>query len=182
MWPGLLVGIFAISGVTLKLADFYGEKGNNTLQYVFAVISAISFGLLISSDAASSSIILGIIIGVILSRKVNRLNLVLGLILTLFTAIIFGFNLPVPWLLITVSILAFIDELCHDKLALKKDLLAKPFRFRPLLKFTIIFLAVASLIEAVTALGFMAFDLSYDITNYLLDMKGAAESLRLSGK
>lgn len=172
LWSELLLITFIISGITLKLADFYGEIGNNILQYFFAVASALSFGLLIFNDSYTSSIILGIIVGVTLSRKVNRPNLVLGLILTLLIAGILGFSLgfslPIPWLLIIVSLFSFIDEFCHDKFSANREYFTLFFRFRPLLKLAMLLLAISSLVETIYALGFLSFDLAYDVTSWLL--------------
>jgi hypothetical protein len=113
--PSLLIAIFIISGFTLKLADFFGELGSNNKQYPPAIISALSFGLLISESSYSSSIILGIIVGVTLSKKVNSLNLILGLVLTLLTALILGIQIPILWLLAVISSSSLIDELIHDR-------------------------------------------------------------------
>lgn len=172
---GFLLIIFIISGITLKLADIYGEKGNNVFQYVFAVASAVSFSLLIAHSSTSSSIILGIIIGVSASRKVNRKNLILGLILTLSASSVLGliFNgyswLPIPWLLIIVSLVTLLDEICHDKFTEKKSVYTELFRFRPLLKLTIVSLALTSFVDATNALGFLSFDLAYDATGWLIN-------------
>lgn len=167
--------LFIISGITLKLADIYGEKQSSVFQYVFAAVAALSFSLLISSSSTASSIMLGIIIGVAASKKVNRPNLVLGLILTLSASIILGLTLngyswlPTPWLLTVVSLFSLLDEICHDKFAERKSVLTQFFHFRPLLKLTIVLLAFASLVEAVYAVGFLSFDFSYDATDWLIN-------------
>jgi len=168
LWYGFLLIVFITGGITLKLADFYGERGDNIIQYFFAAIAAFSFGLLISDSPTSSSIILGIIIGVALSKKVNRPNLILGLVFTFLISGILGFSLPIPWLLIIVSIVSFIDELFHDKLATNKEWLRLFFRFRLSLKLVMLFLAILSLVEIIYFLGFLSFDFAYDITGWLL--------------
>ena len=178
-WPGLLLAVFIVSGVTLKLADFFGEKGGNILQYFSAAISALTLGLLVSESSYSSSIILGIIFGVALSGKINRLNLVLGLVLTLLIAGILGFQPPTLWLLIVVSTSSFIDEFLHDRFTEKKSCLKRFFRFRPILKLVMISLAVLSFIEFIYALAFWSFDLAYDATDWLLvrrEFKSAFDS------
>lgn len=167
--PGLLIVIFIIGGITLKLADVSGEEGNNILQYVSAIIAALSFGLLISDSSTSSSIILGIIVGVSVSKKVNRPNLVLGLVLTLLIASALGFKSPVLPLLVTVSLLVIMDEICHDKFKDKKSILTNFFHIRPLLKLTMILLAIASLVDAIYAVGFLSFDFAYDTTDWLIN-------------
>lgn len=167
-WPVLLLAIFILGGFTLKLADFFGEKGDNVRQYPPAVISAFTFGLLISESSYSSSIILGIIVGVTLSKKVNQVNLVLGLILSLLTALILGFQIPVLWLLAVISSFSLIDELCHDRFTEKMNRFRKFFNFRPILKIVMILMAAFSLIEVLYALAFLCFDLTYDATDWFL--------------
>lgn len=164
---------YTVAGITLKLADHYGEGKKDNLQYVFAIISSISFGLLISSSQTSSAIIFGIIVGVFLARKIDRPNLVLGFILTLITAWVLGFNIPSLWLLVVVSILSLTDEICHEKFISNIKGLACFFRFRPFLKLGIVVLAILSHIEAVYSIGFLSFDFAYEITNLLLN-KGSS--------
>lgn len=165
----ILILIFVVGGVSLKIADFYGEVDNSAVSYISASISALALGLLISHSPIASSIILGIIIGVVLSRKVNRLNLIFGLAMTLLTALILGFKIPVPWLLLTAAFFSFIDEISHEWFSSKKFLITNFFLFRPFLKLTILFITTLNLISTVYAVGFFCFDLSYDLTSRLLN-------------
>lgn len=157
-----------LAGITLKLADVYGEGDHNIRQYVFAIVSALSFGALLSYDSVSSSIFLGIIGGVLLSRKINRSNLFFGLILALVIAWIGGFQAPIVWLLIIVMVFSFLDETCHDRFADKKDRFTLFFSVRPLLKIAMLLLTVLALIDVIYVIGFFSFDCSYDLTSWLL--------------
>lgn len=163
----VVVLAFAVGGVSLKLADFYGERESSAASYIYASVSAVALGLLISHSPISSSIILGIAFGVVLSGKVNRPNLIFGLALTLLTALIFSFKLPVLWLLLTVAFSSFIDEFTHDRLS--KRFFFANFLLRPFLKLAILFITALSLISLVYAVGFFCFDLSYDTTSWLIE-------------
>jgi hypothetical protein len=165
----VVVLAFAVGGVSLKLADFYGERESSAASYIYASVSAVALGLLISHSPISSSIILGIAFGVVLSGKVNRPNLIFGLALTLLTALIFSFKLPVLWLLLTVALSSFVDEITHDRLSSKRFFFANFFLLRPFLKLTILSITALSLISVVYAVGFFCFDLSYDTASWLLN-------------
>lgn len=162
-----LILTYALGGITLKLADFYGEKGESYLRYVFAAASAICMGLLISDNPTSSSIVLGIVIGVILAGKLNQPNMVFGLCLTLVTTIVLGFTLPHIPLLAVVAVASVVDEVGHDRLAVR-GCFASFFRFRVVLKATMVLLVVLMWVDGVDALGFFCFDLSYDVTDIAL--------------
>lgn len=166
--PTFLLMAFALSGITLKASDFLGEKGNAPLSYISATISAFVFGLLMSDSAFSSSFFLGLIIGVILSRKVDRPNMIVGLILTFIFAFYFGLQIPTPLLLIVVALFTLIDEVGHEKLAQKKGYLAFFFRYRLSLKLIMVLLAGIFLVRVIHLMGFLCFDLSYDLTNHFL--------------
>ena len=164
----LMILLFALGGVSLKIADYYGERASKTISFISACVSAIIFGLLISHNSISSSIILGIILGVLFSGKINQLNLFFGLILTLTIAFILNFQFPNLWLLSIVILFSFIDELCHDHYSVTK-FLATFFLLRPFLKISFLVIALLSLIEVNYVVAFFCFDLSYDLTNFILN-------------
>ena len=163
-----MILLFAFGGVSLKIADYYGERSTKTISFISACFSALIFGLLISHNSISSSIILGIILGVLFSGKINQQNLFFGLVLTLTIAFILNFHPPTLWLLFIVTLFSFIDELSHDRFSSKK-FLANFFLLRPFLKMSFIIMAFLSLIEINYILAFFCFDLSYDFTNFLLN-------------
>jgi len=112
---------------------------------------------------------LGVMIGVLVSKKVDRPNLILGFFLTLLLSTFLGFQLPILWLLIFVSFFTLIDEFFHDRVNKIEGNLHQVFNIRPLLKISIVLLAIISLIDLIQALGFLFFDFAYDATNFMLD-------------
>ena len=166
--PELLLIAFTLSGVTLKASDYLGERGSTPASYVCAATSAFIFGLLISESAFSSSLFLGIVVGVTVSRKVDRPNMIFGLVLTIVAALYFGIKVPNPWLLVVIASFTLIDESGHERLGQRRGALAFFFRYRLSLKLAMTLLAGLSVVEAVYYVGFLCFDLSYDLLSYLL--------------
>ena len=164
-----MILLFALGGVSLKIADYYGERTSKIISFISASVSAIIFGLLIAHSSISSSIILGIILGVLFSGKINQLNLFFGLALTLVIAFMLNFKIPFLWLLSIVTFFSFLDELSHDRYSSKKNVIAKFFLRRPFLKMSFLIIASLSLIEISYILAFFCFDISYDFTNFLLN-------------
>lgn len=173
--PELFLLAYAVSGVTLKTADVLGEGGKTRRSFLSATIAAFLFGVLTSESVFSSSLLLGIIIGVTLAKKVDRPNMVFGLILTLVFAVCFGVQTPTPWLLAGVAFFTFIDEVGHEKHGQKKGGPAFFFRYRLSLKLAMICLTLCAQIQALQLMGFLCFDLCYDLTSYLINKAGAPQ-------
>lgn len=169
--PELVLVAYALSGVALKTADVLGETGKTWGAFLSATISAGLFGVLTAESAVSSALIFGIILGVTASRKVDRPNLVVGLILTLIFAVCFGAQIPALWLLITVAVFAYIDEVGHDRRR-QTRVPAVFFQYRLSLKLAMIGLALIAQIPALNLMGFLCFDLCYDGTSYLVQGAG----------
>jgi hypothetical protein len=161
--------LFIIAGVTLKFSDFFGEKNYFVSSIIFAGLSAITFGWLITIDEYSSAIILGIIVGVILSGKVDKLNLIFGLITSLFVSVLIGFKRPQLGILMYVSVFSFIDEIGHESFKTNKRFFKTFFRFRFTLKLVMIILGISSLIPIIYSISFLCFDLVYDSTDWILN-------------
>jgi hypothetical protein len=159
---------FAFGGLTLKLADFTGERGGLLIPYLTAGLSALFFAILIGDNPSSSAMVIGIIVGSALSLKLDRPNLVFGLVATVLIAIMLGFKTPLPWLLILVSASSFIDEVGHNRLDRTDHRLRPIFRHRLILKTVIALLTASRLLSIIHGLGFFCFDLTYDATNWLL--------------
>ncbi len=164
----ILLITFFLAGFTLKLADFSGEQFNNYISILFGVVSGFLLGLLTTDSAFSSAIVLGVIIGVGASGKINKPNLVIGLIVIAVTALIFGFYMPSFWLLLIIALFAFFDEVEHDRFVGKGGFLAKFFAIRGSLKLLVIFLAAIGSLPILYAGGFLVFDLTYDLTTFLI--------------
>ncbi len=174
--PELVLVAYALSGVALKTADVLGETGKTWGAFLSAAIAAGLFGVLTAESAVSSALIFGIILGVTASKKVDRPNLVVGLIVTLIFAVCFGAQPPTPWLLITVAVFAFIDEVGHDRRRRQPGGPAVFFQYRLSLKLAMIGLALAAQIPALYLMGFLCFDLCYDGTSYLVKRVGGHRS------
>lgn len=160
--------MFSISGLTLKLADFSGEWGVHALGFFFAGVCGILFGVLISESEFSSAIILGIIIGTAAAGKINRPNLVFGVIVIAVTIFMAGYATPLMWFLLTVTFFAFLDEVGHDRFMGLRGLIASFFHYRCGLKLTVSLLAVLGLLPYLYAGGFLTFDLTYDAAAILI--------------
>jgi len=167
--PLMVIITYILAGFTLKLTDFYGERRSGHLTYLITLFSAFFFALLISESEYSSAILIGIIVGVFLSGKVDRPNLIFGLIITVILTLTFGFVSP-NQIVIPISIFAFIDEKFHEKYSRFK-ILRTLFQFRCVLKIAIVLLFLFNGLPFLYLIGFFCFDLSYDLTSSFLKMK-----------
>jgi heme exporter protein D len=169
MEPLAIIGIFTGAGATLKLADHLGENSQGITAYVSAILSGILFGVLMHIGPEESSYVFGIVIGVALSGKINRPNLIVGLLTVGVVVLPLGLSTPYLWLVFTVSILSLVDEVGHSYFSNKRSYMSVLFRYRASLKVGTIFLSVATLISLTTTLGFLCFDLSYDLTSHFIE-------------
>ncbi|MFH1327715.1 MAG: hypothetical protein ABIH76_02530 [Candidatus Bathyarchaeota archaeon] len=161
--------LFALAGFTLKIADEYGEKGKkNLIGYIAALASATFFWLLLNGDPYFSTVILAVVIGSAISLKVNRLNLIVGLAYLSVLSVIFGFKPPILLFLGIFSAIAFLDELVHDRKA-EKGRIQLFFRYRGLLKASVVLFAVLQWITPLSAVGLLTFDLCYELSGKLLE-------------
>jgi len=90
----LQILIFSVSGVTLKLADHWGELEHKLPAYFTAILTAAFFGWLAAQNPLNGALIFGLLLGVIVAQKVDRGNLGVGVIATVLFAILF--NAPLP--------------------------------------------------------------------------------------
>ena len=155
--------IFGVAGATLKLADYVGETSSKTSSYIYAIVSGALLGGLTRSGADESSYVFGIVLGVALGGKIDRLNLLVGLLAFGTVAAVLGISEPSLWLLATVAALSLFDELIHTYLSKRNDLIGLLSRYRAGLKSATIVLAFASLVSLTAAVGFLFFDSSYDL-------------------
>jgi len=154
---------FAVAGATLKLADYVGETSPKMNSYIYAVVSGALLGGLMQAGADESSYVLGIVLGVALGGKIDRPNLLVGLITVGIVALFLGFSGPHLWLLATVALLSLFDEVAHNHLSKHDGFIGLLSRHRAGLKFATIILAIASLISLTAAVGFLSFDVCYDL-------------------
>ncbi len=159
--------IFILAGFSLKLTDFLGEHRKGYIPYLITLFSAFFFTLLINESEYSSAIAIGIIVGVFLSGKVNKPNLIVGLILTVIFSLLLGFTFP-NQIVIPISIFAFIDEIVHEKIENQFKNLKHFLQFRPILKTGIIMFFLLNWLPLMYFIGFFCFDLSYDLTSVVV--------------
>lgn len=169
MGPLAIVGIFAGAGASLKLADYLGENSQGITAYASAILSGALLGVLMHIGPEESSYALGIVLGVAFSGKINRPNLIVGLLTVGAVVFPLGLSTPYLWLVVTVTILSLVDEVGHDYFSDKLSYACVLFRYRASLKVGTIFLSVATLISLTTTLGFLCFDLSYDLTSHFIE-------------
>jgi len=165
--PLMVIIIYTLAGLTLKLSDFYGEHRTGYVPYFITLLSAYFFALLMIESEYSSSIAIGIIIGVLLSGKVNRPNLIFGLILIISLSLLMGFVFP-NQIVIPISIFTYLDEIFHEKFNSRFQILNTFFQFRPVLKIVIAIFFLLNWLPLTYSIGFFCFDLSYDLTSTII--------------
>ncbi len=179
--------MFALAGVSLKIADDYGEGGSNLLGYAAAVTAAGLFWLLVKVDQYTSAVMLAVVVGCIASLKVNRWNLTAGLILLAVLMGAMGFETPALPPLVTLSVATYLDELGHDR-QWRVGGIKLFFRYRCLLKGLVVLLAALGLLSPLSALGLIVFDISYDAAGAALrrdksaDRVYGSQSVELRGR
>ncbi len=169
LFPIATIVAFGVAGATLKLADYVGETSSKASSYIYAITSGALLGWLTRSGADESSYVFGIVLGVALGGKIDRPNLLVGLLTFGLVTIVLGFSEPHLWLLATVTALSLFDELIHSSQSKRNDLIGLLSKYRAGLKSATIVLAIASLISLTAALGFLFFDLCYDLVSCLVE-------------
>jgi hypothetical protein len=167
----LQILIFSVSGVTLKLADFWGEHERSLPAYSSAILTAVLFGSLATQDPLNGALIFGLLLGVTVAQKVDRGNLCAGIIATILFAVLFQAPLPSLWLLIVVAIAASLDEVGHDRSTDIQYWYSTVFRFRPILKLVMIGVGVMTWIPYHLVINLLGFDLAYEGINLVLTHK-----------
>ena len=165
----------------MKIADLSGELNLRNLALLSAVVCGSLLGILITESRFSSAIVLGVIVGVAVTGKINQFNLIAGVAVTFLTAVILGFVMPSIWLLAIVAFFAFIDEVLHDQFAGKSFPFTSFFSYRCCLKLTMLILAILALLPPIYPVGFLAFDLTYDITPLIFSRLGVMPRLKKFG-
>ncbi len=157
----------------MKLADITSETKNNAiLSFLVSGVSGILIGSLMTFDKFSSAIFSGIIIGVFLAGKIDRPSLGFGFAVTLLTAWLIGPETPVLVPLLTTSLASFADEMGHDKYSQQSSWIGKFFKYRCILKLTILISGLFRAIPLHSSGMFFLFDLAYDLLPNLLEAQG----------
>jgi hypothetical protein len=181
--PLAVIAAFSGAGATLKLADDLGESRQSRQAYGVAILSGILLGLLFEAGRDESSYVAGIVLGVVLGRKVDRPNLVVGVLTIGITGLMLVLAqrllAPIPWLVAVVTGLALLDELAHDRLSGRGGLSGTLTRLRPGLKVATVIMALAGLVSVPAAAGFLCFDLCYEAASFFINgSRGTDESAR----
>ncbi|MFQ5762191.1 MAG: hypothetical protein ACE5PO_04070 [Candidatus Bathyarchaeia archaeon] len=169
--PAVSIAVFAASGVALKLADRWGERGVSPWGYVAAAACAAAFWFLIQGDANVATVVLAIVVGNVLALKTDKPNLIVGVALLAGLSLAFGYSLPVFPLLVPLVAAALLDELLHDK-QWGPAVARRLFRYRILMKGLVVALGLAGLLMPAATVGFILFDVGYDATAYALETRG----------
>lgn len=149
------------------MADLSGELNVRNLGLLSAGVCGGLLGILITESKFSSAIVLGIVVGVAVAGKINHVNLFAGLAVAVLTAVILGFVTPSFWLFSTVTLFTVLDEVLHDRFVGKRGPFADFFSYRCCLKLFMLVVAMLALLPLLYAVGFLAFDLTYDATQVL---------------
>jgi hypothetical protein len=153
----------------LKLADYWGERVWFPLPaYSSAVLTALLFGSLAAQDPLNGALIYGLLLGVTVAQKVDRGNLVVGIVATVIFTVLFQAPFPSLWLMVIVAIAAALDEVGHDRSSAIQGKHATVFRFRPALKLVVFSLGWISWIPYQMIVNILGFDLAYEGVNWVL--------------
>lgn len=169
----LQILVFSVSGVTLKLADHWGELEHKLPAYFTAILTSGFFGWLAAQNPLNGALIFGLLLGVIVAQKVDRGNLGVGVIATVLFAFLFNAPFPSLWLIVSVACAAALDEIGHDRKSRTDRWYVAVFRFRPILKLVVIGFGLLTWIPYHVILYVLGFDFAYELTNGVLAKKNS---------
>jgi hypothetical protein len=123
-------------------------------------------------DKFSSALFTGIVIGVFFAGKVDRPCLGFGLIAVALTAWLLGPKTPalIPFLITVLS--SFTDEIGHDRYQTQAGSLSRFFKYRCMLKLTMILSLLFGIMPLHSVGMFYLFDLAYDLVPKVLNIQG----------
>lgn len=162
------IAIFALSGVFLKNADYWGEKHVASKGYLSAFVATLCFWYLMHVKSDFSTIIIAIVLSSAVMLKIDRANLIFGVVLLVGLALLLGVQMPNIPLLIGLTALGALDEAFHGR-AWKSNIAHAAFRYRILLKSAVIAITILGWLSPTAGLGFLAFDIAYDTTTHVFE-------------
>ena len=185
-WAILLLSYSLIGGGLKYIDQAYDAKVfSKKIAWLIAIITATVMGGLIALDAPSATILLAVIIGVAVTRKIDAYPFYLGVIIV-FTMIVLINNFKIMWTgLLPLLIAGMLDEEFNNMADKKKfpQILNTVFHYRPLMKLTVLGLAVYGMFGPIYFLAFLLFDLSYIAVEKVSESLGRTEShLERGGK
>lgn len=181
----ILILAYAILGGGIKYIDQAFDIGvfNNKIATILSVPLAILMGLLVVFDPISATIFLAVVLGVAVSKKIDNIAFQIAILTLIIVPILFHEIVRIEWFPFGFLVLAaIIDEYGNDwsdrywmnrhlhKALNKKtdDSILKRlgetlFSHRPVMKITILLLALANYFNLIYFIAFLAFDWTYKI-------------------
>lgn len=163
-----------MAGLSLKFGDdLLDEVDNPSLAWFPLGISGVLFGLLMTLSEWDLVLFTAILIGVLLSGKVNRRQYVIGFIAIGFILLLLGIpditNI-LNWvaLLIMLFMASVLDEKGNDWTdATLNPKAALLFKYRFVLKISVLLLAIPWPGFIATAIGLWLFDVGYEVAGWV---------------
>ena len=151
--------LYAVAGSSLKIQDEINDSLDRPrLACLVSPVFGLSFGFLMLSGPEHASLALGIVLGNLLSRKVDAPAHWLALGLSLAVGVLRAMRIN-PIVLIVATGGALLDEIGHDRIT--ESLF---FRYRGVLKATMLALATIRLVSWTSFVGLMLFDFLYELS------------------
>lgn len=178
----LLIGLCILLGAIIKLLDQIidiGRAYNHKMWVaVIALIIPISLTYLAVTEGPVIGMVVGTVIGLILTRKIDHPAYIASIgFFFLFVFMTLGFeSIQVPtetFLIIPVAAAgSFLDEFGHDRWKSGNKYISFFLEHRFFLKIFAFIGMLVGFAQFIHFLGFLSFDIAYDITNRLYSPDG----------
>ncbi|MFH0971052.1 MAG: hypothetical protein V1835_00645 [Candidatus Micrarchaeota archaeon] len=166
----LLIAQYGILGGLLSEIDKLEDRYTGRYEFVacvLAVIASLLMGYLIVTDISSAIIFSAILVGVVIGGKVDNLPFLLGALIiggAILTRVMYADFLSIAPLPIALAFAALVDEYGNDRIGkIPSGLMQWFFLHRFTLKLAIFAIAYLEVIDIWHFLGFLTFDLAYEI-------------------
>ncbi|AMK15154.1 hypothetical protein SAMN02910297_00946 [Methanobrevibacter olleyae] len=159
----------------MKLSDDeYDEKSNKILAIIIGIVCGLFTAYASSVDLDASCIFIAILIANILALKVDGIHHISTMASFLITFILLGFQSFTFSSIITIVICmigAIIDEIGNDndKIYKKSKVLEYFFDYRFALKVVILLLVFIGLLNILSFVYFLCFEIAYEIARILFE-------------
>lgn len=178
--------LYPLAGFFMKISDdAQDEKNNNIVGAVTGLISVMALGYLAVTSSDAATIFLGILLGTLLAGKVDNWGHIITLIIFLVILTICGIpELGIVTLALCLAA-AYWDEVGNENdWLVGKRKLTLFFKYRFVLKLTVLFLALGGLIQKFypgvlipgvmffqpeTFIYFLLFDLAYELAGLIFN-------------
>jgi len=173
---GILIGSCALLGILIKATDqLIDLRGGRKKKEIFLMAAAIPLimGYLAFRYDPVFGMVVGAGLGLLFSGKFDHPGYYLSFFgfLAVIFIISFAFDMKFQeetYYLIPMALAgSFLDEYIHEKTAKKQDAVHTFFDHRPLLKITAFIATILGFAEAVHLVGFLFFDVAYDVVAWL---------------